>query len=233
MRIILLLIIAIFSSSCNEEPEWTENEKLNAAHFFRALQHAQKATSIANKAVSDSNLTSDDIRQEMPVLEDALREAAAVDNEFLKERHPGMALAFRSKFQAGIEARIAGLKTKDAGSLNSSVALRDEWVDWFEANKRETQMPRPSEVLDTIPWGLLILSLIFAFWTAFELSTKSAASQMMQGARSIICFALIGWAFWSYGWKIGLLELLIIFCGSLGGGIGPLLASKGRNHNIR
>jgi hypothetical protein len=90
-------------------------------------------------------------------------------------------------------------------------------------------MPNPSEVLETIPWGFLILSLIFAFWTAFKLSTKSTTGQMMQGPRSIICFALIGWAFWSYGWKTGLLDLLMIFCGSVGGGIGGLLASKGRN----
>jgi hypothetical protein len=35
--------------------------------------------------------------------------------------------------------------------------------------------------------------------------------QIIQGLLSIGCFALVGAAFWRFGWKIGMLDLLLVF----------------------
>ena len=36
----------------------------------------------------------------------------------------------------------------------------------------------------------------------------------MHGVFSIACFTLVGVAFWRFGWKIGLLDLLLVFIAS-------------------
>ncbi len=40
------------------------------------------------------------------------------------------------------------------------------------------------------------------------------AGQIVHGALSIACFILVGAAFWRFGWKIGLLDLLLVFIAS-------------------
>lgn len=68
------------------------------------------------------------------------------------------------------------------------------------------------------PWLYLVLTFIFAAITGFALFSKgvffmSTTGQVIQGLFSIICMMFIVVAFWIYGWKIGLLELFIIFFG--------------------
>jgi multisubunit Na+/H+ antiporter MnhB subunit len=38
--------------------------------------------------------------------------------------------------------------------------------------------------------------------------------QIVQGVLSIACFILVGVAFWRFGWKIGLLDLLLVIIAS-------------------
>jgi hypothetical protein len=38
--------------------------------------------------------------------------------------------------------------------------------------------------------------------------------QIVHGMLSIACFTLVGAAFWRFGWKIGLLDLLLVFIAS-------------------
>lgn len=37
------------------------------------------------------------------------------------------------------------------------------------------------------------------------------ASQILHGSLSIVCFGLVGIAFWRFGWKIGMIDLVLIF----------------------
>ncbi len=43
---------------------------------------------------------------------------------------------------------------------------------------------------------------------------RGVAGQVVHGLLSIICFALVGVAFWRFGWKIGLLDLLLVIIAS-------------------
>jgi hypothetical protein len=43
---------------------------------------------------------------------------------------------------------------------------------------------------------------------------RGLGGQIMQGVFSIACFTLVGAAFWGFGWKIGLLDLLLVFIAS-------------------
>ena len=43
---------------------------------------------------------------------------------------------------------------------------------------------------------------------------RGLGGQIMQGVLSIGCFTLVAAAFWRFGWKIGLLDLLLVIIGS-------------------
>jgi hypothetical protein len=43
---------------------------------------------------------------------------------------------------------------------------------------------------------------------------RRLGGQIVQGMLSIACFILVGVAFWRFGWKIGLLDLLLVIIGS-------------------
>ncbi|MGZ5004877.1 MAG: hypothetical protein ACXV8H_05095 [Chthoniobacterales bacterium] len=68
-------------------------------------------------------------------------------------------------------------------------------------------------------WLLLIGSFLLAVLTGFGISSHGAfwygaAGQVAQGLLSIACFAFIVLAFWRYGWKVGLLEAVVVIIGS-------------------
>ena len=43
---------------------------------------------------------------------------------------------------------------------------------------------------------------------------RTLGGQIGQGVLSIACFILVGIAFWHFGWKIGLLDLLLVIIAS-------------------
>jgi len=43
---------------------------------------------------------------------------------------------------------------------------------------------------------------------------RTLVGQIVQGLISIACFILVGVAFWRFGWKIGLLDLLLVIIAS-------------------
>jgi hypothetical protein len=50
--------------------------------------------------------------------------------------------------------------------------------------------------------GIVVFSADFSW---------SAVGQIIQGLLSIGCFALVAVAFWRFGWKVGLLDLFLVF----------------------
>ena len=53
---------------------------------------------------------------------------------------------------------------------------------------------------------------------------KTLGGQIVQGMLSIVCFIFVGVVFWRFGWKIGLLDLLLVIVASKVG----LALGKGR-----
>ena len=66
---------------------------------------------------------------------------------------------------------------------------------------------------------LLGATIILGAITGFVELSKGAflrtlGGQIVQGVLSIACFVLVGVAFWRFGWKIGLLDLLFVIIAS-------------------
>jgi hypothetical protein len=71
----------------------------------------------------------------------------------------------------------------------------------------------------TMLFSLLGASMVLGIITGFvELSNekfvRTLGGQILQGALCIACFTLVGIAFWRGGWKIGLLDILLIIIAS-------------------
>jgi hypothetical protein len=70
-----------------------------------------------------------------------------------------------------------------------------------------------------MPFRLLGATIILGAITGFVELSKGAffrrlGGQIVQGVLGIACFMLVGVAFWRFGWKIGLLDLLLVIIGS-------------------
>jgi hypothetical protein len=66
-----------------------------------------------------------------------------------------------------------------------------------------------------MPWLFLILSLALGIVAGLIVFSEAALfGQIVQGLLSIACFALIVAAFWLYGWKIGVLDTIVVFAGA-------------------
>ena len=63
---------------------------------------------------------------------------------------------------------------------------------------------------------LIVSTLIVSAITGVMVSNEEGffwglAGQILHGSLSIVCFGLVGVAFWCFGWKIGMIDLVLIF----------------------
>lgn len=145
MQQLWLLMSVVISLGCGQS--WSEADRDNAAHIFSAFNHAQDAVEVSNRGKPYSVVTQEEIDEELGHLSNAIREANQVSDEFLDQRHSDFRRAFRELFQKSIQLRIEGYSTDDTDLSNRANRLYDDWIDWFNANKREMTLPRPSEVM--------------------------------------------------------------------------------------
>jgi hypothetical protein len=66
---------------------------------------------------------------------------------------------------------------------------------------------------------LIVSTFIMSALTGLMVSTERGglAPQILHGFFSIVCFTLVGVAFWRFGWEIGVIDLILLFiAGNLG-----------------
>ncbi len=65
---------------------------------------------------------------------------------------------------------------------------------------------------------LIVCTLIMASITGLVFANEGAffcglGGQILHGLLTFVCFALVGVAFWRFGWKIGVIDLVLLFIG--------------------
>ena len=70
-----------------------------------------------------------------------------------------------------------------------------------------------------MPWLYITLSFALGVVTGFATFSRgrvfrTATGLIIQGLLSIACFALMIIAFWKFGWKVGAIEVILIFVGA-------------------
>lgn len=63
---------------------------------------------------------------------------------------------------------------------------------------------------------LIVFTLIIGAITGLFVSLESGffvrlPGQILHGLLSMMCFALVGAAFWRFGWKVGVIDLVLLF----------------------
>lgn len=148
MRLTVISVLALFLAFlCGCGHSWSQADRENAAHFFRAYEYASDAVKTSNNSQSFSVLTKEGTQQEIALMKKALQEAVQIDDVFLDQRHNDFRRAFRELFQQSLQLRIEGLSNTDANLLNQAVLTYNKWIDWFQDHKDEMALPRPSDVL--------------------------------------------------------------------------------------
>lgn len=72
----------------------------------------------------------------------ALEHAAKVSDGVLAKAHPDLPSHYRNEYQRSLELFIeAYAEENNAKSIQYSI-LHDQWVDWFNANKKDIRLPR-------------------------------------------------------------------------------------------
>jgi hypothetical protein len=134
-------LIATFQKTTG--PAWTQEEKENAAHFFRSESAVEAGFASIRPVVDPSKpslgLTQSDARRALAHLKLALSEAKSVRAQVLGKAHPQLPVVYREKYIRSLELAIIG--PSGVGDLDA-VALRNQWNDWWAANKNDVHFPK-------------------------------------------------------------------------------------------
>lgn len=141
MKIFILAILSILMLSCDKSPTWSDADKDNIKHYESAFRLVQEVTKLSNS--KGPGVVSD---QEMDFIvrnyEAALIESRLVRDDVLELARNGMSVAFRSKFQRGVELRLESWSSTNPSLEIEGSALLDEWADWSNSNRSEIKIPR-------------------------------------------------------------------------------------------
>jgi len=133
-----VLLILVFTSACSEQHEnWSQADKENIRHFFTSAEANRAATAYSNDP-------------SIPFVEDeylklqklALKEAKMVNDAVMAKAHPELPERYRNLYQASLEQTILAFENRDNAASVKGSALHDQWVDWYNANRRKIRIPK-------------------------------------------------------------------------------------------
>jgi len=129
-------LILVFVLGCNNSPKvtWTDEEKSNMTHYYRAKDYHTQGALIVNRPGSNT-FTDAEGKAIKRARELALQEAQLVRDDVLAKAHPDLPHHWREEFQKGLELESQG------GSIRGQVLI-DKFIDWANATKGEIRIPK-------------------------------------------------------------------------------------------
>ncbi len=128
---------------------WTNEERSNAQHFFRALDAKQEFTRLTN--MGQPGVVQTGVEEILHYQREALREARLVNDSVLDKAHPKLRQHLRNEFERGIELVIRSAEmgfasktgpTKEQFDLAlAGTTLMNQWSDWLNANRSDIHIP--------------------------------------------------------------------------------------------
>lgn len=132
---------------------WSDEERANAQHFFRALDAKKEFTRLTN--VAQPGVVQTGIEEILHHQRQALREARLVKDSVLDKAHPQLKAHFRGEFEKGVELVIRsaelGFASKSGPTREqielavTGTTLLNQWVDWLNANRTSIHIPDTSK----------------------------------------------------------------------------------------
>lgn len=142
MVIVVPIIFVILAGFAEAGPCWTDEDKQNIHHFFASQRADKAAMAVSNRGSSVSPVSANDTVEILRLLQEALHHALLLRDEVLAKAHPELPKKFRDLYQSSLELMIRAFQYRDNSASFRSSQLHDQWVDWFNANKRKIKIPR-------------------------------------------------------------------------------------------
>jgi hypothetical protein len=135
------VIWPVYAFSGDSESDWTDEDRENFKHFKRMSDAMQQSARIINSGPSGefSVIESADARALVSLYAIALQEAELVDPALLAKAHPDLPAHFQTELLPFIQS-VNAARVGVAEQMEAQMLL-DDWVDWYNANRRVIRTP--------------------------------------------------------------------------------------------
>ena len=138
MSLILnMLIIAIvgggltFAKGVFYKDYWSNDEKVELNHFRQSLDFRLQVTKIINRGTPYSEVTKEDMRDILEVLQKTIKEAEKVSDPVLEKIYPDLKVHYREEFQQSAQLMRESFQNSDPQKIIYGQILIDKWGDWY------------------------------------------------------------------------------------------------------
>jgi hypothetical protein len=124
------------------QKNWSAQEITNSRHFLRSIQADLQSKQLARDRVF-TELNFAERNKILMLKKTALREIRLVDENTLRKIHPDLPGHATEEYIPGLENLIRSLTSlnDDPEAAQKGVALFDNWVDWWNANRDAIFLP--------------------------------------------------------------------------------------------
>ena len=133
----MLKLFLLSLLGCSEPiPKWTDEDKANIEHFYVSQRADKSAVAISNRGTAFTIVSEGERKEFLRLKAIALLEAKTIKDEVLAKAHPELPYKFRSLYQKSLELTIKAMEERDNVASFRAGQLHDEWVNWFNKNKK-------------------------------------------------------------------------------------------------
>ena len=122
------------------EPTWSDEDRKNLAYLFESQRTNMSAHLLVKPTMQQ---VSPETVQEMIALNTrALMQARLVRDDVLAKMHPLLRSVFRTFYETSLELFLESVSEENDEKSRRSAALHGQWVEWWDSNRSEFQVPK-------------------------------------------------------------------------------------------
>lgn len=140
-KVLPVILLIFFFTSCSSEPEFSEVEKRQANLFIEALLLDIESVKISNARKAYSESTDADMKRILNLKIEALSKAEKIPESVLLKMNKDLPEQY-AKYKKGLSMRIDNLKNRNINAEMEGSRLIDEWTDWYEENMEKIKIPQ-------------------------------------------------------------------------------------------
>ena len=138
----LLGLLSVVVACGDRVSSWTPEDKENIGHFFASQKADLAAVRLSNSGAPFSMMSEAERDEIVRLKRLALSEAKLLKDELLAKANGNLPQQFRALYQQSLELQLRNLEVGDIDAELKGSALHDQWVEWFNANKRAIKIPK-------------------------------------------------------------------------------------------
>jgi len=142
IRWALLAVLPVVAACGDPVASWSPEDKENIRHFLTSQKADLEAIQLSNAGTPYSIMSEAERNELVRLKRVALSEATLLRDEVLAKANKDLPKQFRALYQQSLELRLRNLELGDNTAEIKGLALHNEWVGWFNANKGAIRIPK-------------------------------------------------------------------------------------------